>query len=114
MGQMVNSTLTSTEGQRRIYVPQRGIIRAASIIIWSSTGTAGTNEALPVSIRKNATTDYLIQSMSTTDVFRKYNNQNMAVPMELDDFFEIKIDCPTWATNPTNWIINGFITMETE
>jgi hypothetical protein len=111
VGSMLNAAMSTTEGARRIYVPETGRIISANINIWSSTGTAGTNENINVYLRKNATTDYLIQLMATTDVFRKVKNNSLNIPVSIDDWFEIRIDCPTWVTNPTNWIIHGTVIM---
>jgi hypothetical protein len=113
-GSMVNSAMSTTQGARRVYVPVAGTIRAVNLDIWSSTGVVGTNEAIEFYIRKNATTDYLIESEASTDLFRLVKNDAMNVPVAMGDWFEIKVICPTWVTNPTNWIMNGFIIIESE
>jgi hypothetical protein len=69
----------------------------------------GTNEAWSLYVRKNASTDYLIATVSTAVAPRTWKNTNMSVPMAVGDTFEIKMVCPTWATNPTNVSGGGYL-----
>jgi hypothetical protein len=90
-----------------------GTLRGVRLTLYHAT--LCTNESLAVSIRMNNTTDYAIKtapltlaSGATTD----FSNFNLNIPFTATDYFEIKVVCPTWATNPTDLRADGTIIVE--
>lgn len=100
----------TSQGQARVYVPKAGTIKAASIEGYFST--AGSDEAVSVYIRKNATTDYLIQSVGLDASLGLWQNGALNISMAAGDYFEIKVVCPTWVTNPANGRFSGSVYIE--
>jgi len=94
-------------GTRKIYFREAGTI-TGSELYWISTGVAGSNESVPISIRLNNTTDYSIASVATTAAEKVFSNTSMSIPILSGDYIEFKIATPAWATNPTNVSIGGY------
>lgn len=98
-------------GSARVYVPKAGTIKAA--YIRAHCGTAGSlNEDVSVYIRKNDTTDYLIQTAPLQGAQNEWHNTGLSVAVSAGDYFEIKIVCPAWATTPANVRLSGSVYIE--
>ena len=107
---MLPKAPVTTGGQSKIYIRAAGTIKRAEIYCYS--GTAGTNEAWSLYIRKNNTTDTLIATVSAAASERVFSNANLSIAMAAGDYFEIKAVNPTWATNPLTCIFAGYIYLE--
>lgn len=94
----------------KVHIRRTGTITGAEIYCFS--GTAGTNEAWTISIRKNNTTDYTIATVSAATSERIFTNQALSIPVVAGDYIEIKSVNPTWATNPLTTIFSGYIIIE--
>jgi hypothetical protein len=103
--------VSSTESNRRYYLGLRGIIKAVSFDFFCTVAN-GTNENIPCSVRLNNTTDYPIQTVGASAAHRQFSNYNLNIPLIDTDFFSIKIDSPTWATNPDGVYVIGFVLIE--
>jgi hypothetical protein len=93
-------------------ISQIGILRAGTITsayIEVYSGTAGSNQAWSLYIRKNNTTDYLIATLSVATNMRIFSNANLSIPMLAGDYFEIKGIQPTWNPNPATCIYGGYV-----
>lgn len=97
---------TTTANISKIYFRQSGTINVAEIYNYS--GTAGTNEAWSLYIRKNNTTDYLIATVSTSTNERVFSNTSLSIPIVAGDYIEMKAVNPTWVTNPLTSIFGGY------
>lgn len=86
----------------RFYCPIGGTINRA--YVYQSSTTVGSNEAWSMYLRVNATTDTLIESLSSTASPRVWSNTSMGVSISAGDYFVIKSVNPTWATNPATSI----------
>ena len=100
----------TTANVSKVYVRAAGTIRRAEIYCYS--GTAGTNQAWSLYIRKNNTTDYLIATLSVATNERVFSNTSLAISMAAGDYFEIKGVQPTWTTNPATCIYGGYVYIE--
>lgn len=94
----------------KIYIRKAGTIKIAEIYCYS--GTAGTNEAWSLYIRKNNTTDTLIATLSVSASERIFTNATLSIAVVAGDYIEIKGVQPTWATNPLTTIYGGYIYIE--
>ena len=94
----------------KVYIRKAGTIKIAEIYCYS--GTAGTNQAWSLYIRKNNTTDYLIATLSLSANERVFSNAVLSIPMLAGDYFEIKGIQPTWTTNPATCIYGGYVYLE--
>lgn len=101
---------TTTADMARVYVPKAGTIKAA-FVYWRA-GTAGTGEAISVYLRKNNATDTLIATIGDTSATKVFQNVALNIAMVAGDYFEIKIVCPTWATNPATVRLGGNVYLE--
>lgn len=107
-GNSPKSPITSPEGANKMYIPRTGTVTGAIIYVYSS-GTSGSNEDWALYVRKNATTDFLIQSLAVTTNERVFSNLAMNIPVVVGDYLEVKGVQPTWVTNPTNTTYGGQI-----
>jgi hypothetical protein len=107
---MLPKAPTTTANISKVYVRKAGTIKTAEIYCYS--GTAGTNEAWSLYIRKNNTTDYLIATLSVAANERVFSNTNLSISMAAGDYFEVKGVQPTWATNPATTIYGGYVYLE--
>jgi hypothetical protein len=100
----------TTANLARVYIPKAGTIKVAYVV--ARAATIGTNEAWSAYIRVNNTTDYLIQTLSSTDNPRVWSNTSLSIAVSQGDYFEIKMVCPTWATNPATVAFGGVVYIE--
>ena len=77
------------------------------------SGTAGTNEAWSLYIRKNNSVDTLIATVSANTSERVFSNKALNIAVVDGDYIEIKgVQPDTWATNPLTTIYGGYINIE--
>lgn len=100
---------TTTANYRKAYLPIGGTI-AGAYLFWE--GGIPTNEDISISIRKNDTTDYLIETIGDTEALKVFNNSDMCIPVARGDYIEIKIVTPAWVTNPVSVSINGLLMLQ--
>jgi hypothetical protein len=101
---------TTTANTSRIFIPATGTVR--SVNIYDYSGTAGTNEAYVYYIRVNNATDYLVNSISSANAERIFQNLSINIPVTRGDFVEVKRVHPVWSTNPLTNIVGGSILIE--
>jgi hypothetical protein len=101
---------TTTANISKVYIPKTGTIKRANIYCYA--GTAGTAENWSAYIRKNNTTDTLIETIGAATNERVFNNEALSIAVTAGDYIEIKMINPTWATNPATAIFGGYIYIE--
>ena len=95
--------------QDKMYFAKNGIITQV-VLLSHSEGVASSNEAWPWYLRINATTDYLLATVSSTAALKNFSKlSGLNIPVTTTDFWNIKTVCPTWATNPTGTWMSGYI-----
>ena len=97
----------TTANVSKVYIRKAGTIKIAEIYCYS--GTAGTNQAWSLYIRKNNSQDYLIATLSVATNERVFTNSSLSIAMAAGDYFEIKGIQPTWTTNPATTIYGGYV-----
>ena len=107
---MLPKAPTTTANISKVYIRKAGTIKIAEIYCYS--GTAGTNQAWSVYIRKNNSTDTLIATLSVATNQRVFSNEALNIPVAAGDYIEIKSVNPTWTTNPATTIWGGYIYIE--
>lgn len=107
---MLPKAPVTTANISKCHVRKAGTIKIANIYCYS--GTAGSAEAWSLYIRKNNTSDTLIQTLSVSANERIFTNSGLAIAMAAGDYFEIKAINPLWATNPLTTIFGGIIYIE--
>lgn len=100
----------TAQGTSRIYIRAAGTIKRAEIYCYS--GTAGTLEAWPLSIRVNNTADTLIASVAALTAERVFSNSALSIAVAAGDYVEIKAVNPTWVTNPLTTVFGGYLYIE--
>ena len=93
-----------------VQVPKTGTIKAA--YIQAMTDGAGTSETVSVYIRKNNTTDTLVADGTLDSANTWFNNAALGISVNAGDYIEIKVVCPTFATNPTSVYFSGHLYLE--
>lgn len=91
---------SSTANILRIYPPKAGTLKA---VFLKTRCTAGSNEAVGISIIKNNTTTTSLGSidLSVTQTNNIFSGLNISFN-GTTDYLEMIYDATTWATNPTN------------
>lgn len=97
--------ISATSKVHRMYIPQDGYIVSVQIYTRGATG-GGSSEDVSVYIRINDATDYIVDTHRATEPFV---NLSMNVPVSQGDYWEGKIECPTWVTNPGAWYSYGIM-----
>lgn len=105
-----NLAQQTTADMHRIYIPKAGTVTVCYIHLHSAT--AGTGENWTMNIRKNNTTDYLVQTIAVANAHRVWSNGGLSISVVAGDYLEIKEVEPTWATNPANVRKSGIIYIE--
>lgn len=90
----------TTADIHRIYIPKAGTIKVCYAHFHAAT--AGTLENWSLYIRKNNTTDTLVQTVGISNAHRLFSNTGLAIAVVAGDYIEMKEVHPTWATNPAN------------
>lgn len=109
IGSLFTQDPSTSAGTRRIYIPKAGTITVVELFT-RTTGAAGTTETSTISIRLNNTTDTTITtSFITSTTTNTFSNTGLAIAVAQGDYIEIKWTTPTWATNPTGWMIDARI-----
>jgi hypothetical protein len=101
---------TTTAAIWRLYIQRAGTIKRADFV--SATSTTGTGENISLYIRLNNTTDTLVATVGNTSNPRLFQNSSLAISVVAGDYIEMKMICPTWATQPTGFTIGGQIYIE--
>jgi hypothetical protein len=78
----------------------------------TTAGNAGSNEDISVYIRINRTTDYLVETIGSTDAVRIFNKYDLVISVAENDIIEIKAVYPPWGTPPTNVHWSGNILIQ--
>lgn len=110
VGSLAGLAPQTAGGVTRLYIPKTGSIKKA-YIMWRSA-TAGTNENITCNIRKNNTSDTLVQTVGVAASIRTFINNTLNIAVTEGDYIEIKFVCPSWATNPATLAISGIIYIE--
>jgi hypothetical protein len=101
---------STTAALARLYVPKAGVIKA--VYVQTRAATAGTAENISVYVRLNNTADTLVQTVGLAAAVRLFSNTTLNIAVAQGDYIEIKMVCPTWATNPATMAIGGVIYIE--
>jgi hypothetical protein len=107
---MLPKAPTTTAATSKIYIRKTCTLKHVEIYCYS--GTAGTNEAWSLYVRKNNTTDTLIATLNVNTSERVFTNAALNISLVSGDYIEIKGVQPTWATNPLTTIYGGYLYFE--
>ena len=103
-------TQNTSANANRFWIPN-GYTKIDLVGVAFITTLAGSNENVNLYLRLNDTTDYLIGTFpiisSTTGNPFVFLSPNIS-GLTSSDFFEFKVVCPAWATNPTSMTTNLF------
>jgi len=96
------TTSTGVPQSLSIFIPVTGTLNLASLSVWVQ-GTLGSAETATASIRLNNSADTTISSSVTyTAIQNTFSNASLGLAVTAGDYIWIKIQEPTWSTNPTN------------
>jgi hypothetical protein len=95
----------------RIYLPINCRLKGATFF-WRAGSTAGSGENISIYIRRNNSTDTLVQTVGNTSATKVFSSVALDVAYNAGDYFEVKVTQPTWATNPTNVRIFGTVVFQ--
>lgn len=106
-GGLFASTMGTSSGPRRIYVPATCRITRVYFVFTCVPGSAETSSLY---LRVNDTTDTLISSSVVNNASPTVAyNTSLSVNLSAGDYIEMKWITPTWVTNPTALSINGVL-----
>ncbi len=112
MGQLPALAPTTTAAIRRVLIPKTGTLKAAYLLAYVN-GTLGSATNTSFYVRVNNGTDYTVSTTTTLNATPvNITNSSMSVSVTAGDYIEIKVVCPTWATNPTNVVLSGSLYIE--
>lgn len=100
IGSIIGTNWSTSAGNRRVYFPKNGTLKAAQIWI-NVVGTLGSNETSTIYFRLNNTTDTTLSSSIVADATSNIQTvTGLSVSVTTSDYCEIKWVTPTWGTNP--------------
>lgn len=92
--------------------PKTGTIKRIDVNV-QVTGTLGSNENTSLQFRLNNTTNTLITNAAQlTAATQSFSITGQSIAVAAGDTYEIRLDSPTWATNPTGVSLGGTIYVE--
>jgi len=98
----------------KFYFPFACRIKKAYVHV-ARTGVDGSSETCTLYIRKNNTTDTSVSSTIVVDApFASYNNTNLDIAIAAGEYIEMKLTCPTFATDSTGVNISVNLEIEAE
>lgn len=106
----VPNTPNATIGNRSIKMPTAGTVVAVAL---KFGGTAGTNEATSLYLRKNSTDTTLSTTMDFSAVPIDMTVTGLNIPFVAGDTIALKLVCPTWASPPASIIMGGYMLIAT-
>lgn len=109
-GSMAGVAPQTTAFRCVVYIPKAGTIKCVYIFIFS--GTTGTPEEVPIYIRVNNTADTLIGNADLSSAVYTVSRTDLSISVSQSHYFEIKIVCPTFSTNPNNVRFGGVVYIE--
>lgn len=109
-GSIAGTAPSTTATERSMYIPKSGTIKYCQLS--TNATTAGSNEAWPIYIRLNNTTDYGVDTVSTNTNLRMWESAALNIAVTAGDYIEIKTITPTWVTNPAVMTFGGYIYIE--
>jgi hypothetical protein len=113
-GCTIPATPHTAGGARQIPMPA-GRITGAIISFYTGNSSVSSN-AMTLYVRVNDTTDYLMSNSlvfsASIGVVVTVSNFAMDVPLAAGDKIEMKLVCPTWATNPTGAYFWGGLVLQ--
>lgn len=92
-----------------VYIPKAGTIKSAYIRGYAVT--PGSTENVSVYIRKMGA-DTLVSAQPMDQNENVWYNTGLNIAVSAGDYFEIKVVCPTWATNPATARFSGVVYVE--
>lgn len=101
---------STTAALRRVYVTKAGTLKVA--YVFSTCSVSGTDEAWPLSIRLNDTSDTAVASVSAATTERVWSNAALSIAVVPGDYFEMKLVNPTWLVAPTLVAFSGSVYIE--
>jgi len=107
---MLPKAPTTTANISKIYIRKTCTLKHAEIYCYS--GTAGSNEAWSLYVRKNNTADTLIATLNVATSERIFSNTAINISLIAGDYIEIKGIQPAWGTNPLTCIYGGYLYFE--
>lgn len=98
-GDFINAFTASGMAGTRLYIPLSGTI--TQVYGYFTVGSAGSSESVTVDLRVNNTTNNTISSSISLVSNTTFSNSGLSISLSAGDYFETRMICPTWATNPT-------------
>ena len=93
-----------------VYIPKAGTLKCVYILIFP--GTVGTPEEVPIYIRVNNAADTLIGNADLSSAVYTVSRTDLSIAVVQNDYFEIKVVCPAFSTNPNNVRFSGCVYIE--
>jgi hypothetical protein len=101
---------TTDPAVRRMYCPMAGTIKVVYFYWYAQT--AGSGDNISVYIRLNDTSDTLIATIGNTAASKVFSKTDLSIAVVQGDYYEIKVVCPAWATNPADVFLSGVVYIE--
>jgi hypothetical protein len=78
-------------------------------LTWYALSVAGSSESISMYVRASGGASSLISTISNNSSVKVFSNSNVGQFIVTGSTFCIYIDCPTWATQPTNVVVTGHV-----
>lgn len=102
----------TSAGTRRVYLPRAGVLTRVELIMYNNAGTLGTTETSTIAILLNGTTATTVSATIDNSATQYYNISGLSVTVVAGDYIELRWTTPTWSTNPTNVLVQGYVYIE--
>lgn len=102
---------STTQWRRQGTFDRVGKIRSV-YVEWYMTGTTGSAEDITVSLELTGGLSIPLLQLVGMTGYKRFGEVNLSVDVSDLLNYEVKIVCPTWATNPTAVVVNANIWVE--
>lgn len=105
------ATPSTTQWRRQGYFNRKGKIRSV-FVEWYMTATAGSAEDITVTLELLGGVSIPLPQLTSMTAYKQFGVTGLDVDIDDMVYYEVKIVCPAWATNPTSVVVNGNIWVE--
>lgn len=102
---------STTVTRRQGFFNRTGKIKAVWVN-WYATTVAGSGEDITITLEVNGGTVATLPLVTSMTAYKGFGVEGLDVAVDAMSYYELKIVCPAWVTNPTGVCVSGNVWVE--